>query len=647
VNDALEKHLTSQVAGLIHADKPLEAAKLLCDTLKIKLKLENEPAKYNPVLVEYLHHLMNSGKPYSAARLLWTDAQFNSGPQSTRDVWDLFDRSSQGLIMGGGSLSKSYSMGVRFLLEWIRDPQFTTIKVIGPSQDHLESNLFSHITGLHQTAKLPLPGVIGELFIGLSRRDQLSSLKGVIIPIGKVKKAGRIQGAKRRSRPNVHPIFGPLSRMFIFVDEIENVPGGLWSDIDNILSNIQEEGDTQGFKIFGAYNPSNRDDEVGKRAEPPFGWDQFDIDGHYKWRSTRGWDVVRLDGEKSENVITGKIVYPGLQTRAGLEAIARNSGGKQSAGYYTMGRGAYPPSGVELTIIPPGLVSKARGTFIWYDAPIPVASCDLALEGGANAVYTVGKWGKVTGIVYPPTLEFPDGRKFMFKDRSGRQLIRWGLQADKQFILPKGDTRKMTNQIIDVNRKASVRGQFFCCDRTTVGSGVADLLRDEWSNAIHDINMSGSASESKIMAEDKYTCKEEYYRVESELWFAMKIWMEFCYLLIAPEFDMSKITSQLTQRKFRSMNGKTKVEPKRDYISRGLDSPDEADSLAQLVHAARKGSGLIPSMKMEESLDLPGADFFDGWEDEMYLRNGVMIDESNRTQFLDDGARPMKEDALL
>jgi hypothetical protein len=221
------------------------------------------------------------------------------------------------------------------------------------------------------------------------------------------------------------------------------------------------------------------------------------------------------------------------------------------------------------------------------------------------------------------------------------------LLAKRQFVLPKGDTRKMTNQIIDVNRKASVRGQFFCCDRTTVGSGVADLLRDEWSNAIHDINMSGSASETRIMAEDKFTCKEEYYRVESELWFALKIWMEFCYVLIDPEFDMSKITSQLTQRKFRSMNGKTKVEPKKDYISRGLESPDEADSLTQLVHAARKGSGLVPSMKLDEMNDVPGADFFDGWEDEMFMRNGVFIDESNRTQFLDDGGRPTREDQLL
>lgn len=646
VNDIFEKNLTDQSARFLHSDKPFEAACLIRDTLKLPVKLENDPNKFYPVLIEYLHHLLNSGKPHSAARLLWTEQQFNSGPQSTLDLWDLFDRSGQGLIMGGASLSKSYSMGVRFLLEWIRDPQFTTIKVIGPSEDHLEANLFSHITNLHKTSKLPLPGEVGELFIGLSRRDQLSSIKGVVIPVGKVKKSGRIQGAKRRSRAKSHPIFGALSRMFIFIDEIENVPGGIWADVDNVLSNIQEEGEVSGFKIFGAYNPTNRDDEVGKRAEPPFGWDAFDPDVHYKWKSTRGWDVLRLDGEKSENVVQGKIVYPGLQTRAGLEAIARNAGGKQSAGYFTMGRGAYPPTGVELTIIPPGMLAKMKGKFIWYDNPVNVAACDLALEGGANAVYTLGKWGKATGILYPPSLEHPNGKRYLFKDRMGQSIIRWGLQADKQFILPKGDTRKMTDQLIDTNRKAGVKGEFFCCDRTGGGSGTADLLKHEWSTAIHDVNYSQGASDSKIMLEDTKTCKEEYYRLDSELWFALKGWGEFNYFLISPEFDMSKITQQLTQRKFRSMNGKTKVEPKNEYILRGFPSPDEADSLTLFVHAARKGSGVILSMKLDETSDMPGNEDFDGWDDEIALIGGARIDSASRADFLDDGSRPMQEAIL-
>lgn len=296
VFEGFEKVFADKVNSLVHSDKKFEAACELDGFLKLDLHLEDDPKKYLPVLQHWLHYLLNSDRPEEAAKLLWTPNQFTPDPQFTKDVWKLFSESSHGLIMGAASCSKSYGFGVRFFLEWIRDPEWTTIKVLGPSEDHLEQNLFSHLVGLHKSASLPMPGEVGNLFIGLDRRNQLSSIKGIVIPIGQKKKAGRLQGTKRRPRPAPHEIFGPLSRMFIFVDEIENVPGGLWSDIDNVLSNIQEEGDTSGFKLFGAFNPTNQGDEVAKRVEPLFGWEGFDIDDHYRWKSKRDWDVLRLDG---------------------------------------------------------------------------------------------------------------------------------------------------------------------------------------------------------------------------------------------------------------------------------------------------------------------------------------------------------------
>jgi len=644
---SFEEKLTADLAAFIHKDNSFQAALLLQDALGLKLKIENEPAKFFPPLIEFLHFLLNSGKPALAAKMLWTPAQFNPEPQCTKDVWELYETTSQGLIMGGASLSKSYSCGVRLYLDWLRDPEFTTIRVIGPSEQHLQANLFSHLVALHTSAKLPVPGSVGDLFIGLDRRNMLSSILGVVIPVGKTRKAGRLQGVKRKSRPTPHKIFGPLSRLMILVDELENVPGGLWSDLDNVLSNSGESGDVSGFKILGAFNPSNQTDEAGKRAEPPFGWPAFDPEKHFKWKSTRGWDVLRLSGEKCENVVQGKLIYPGLQTRAGLEAIARNSGGRQSAGYATMGLGMYPPTGVELTIIAPGLLQKCRGKFIFYDKPISIGAVDLALEGGANAVFSLGKWARASGIQFPPSLEFPLGRKHYFKDRAGQSIIRWGLQVEQQFIIPRGETVAMKDAIIGLCRKAGVKGEYFACDRTGGGSGVADLLRYEWSPSIIDVNYSQACSTTKIMMEDNKTCEEELERMASELWFATRAWMEFNYVLISPEMDLSKLTQQLTQRKFRTTGLRTKVESKKDYCSRGFQSPDEADSFTLLVHAARKGSGVTLSMKLDETSDMPGSEDFDGWEQEVHMRGGSRIDETNRSQYLDDNSRPYQEDVLL
>lgn len=633
--DPLHRELADLIAPLMHKGRQAEAATYVVDCFQMPLKVtaKSPPMKYVPVLQGFLHHLMeNEGMP-EAAHLLWPENLFTYKPQSVQRVWRLFDTSSRGLIMGAAKMGKSFSMGVRFFLEWVRDPEYTTLRVLGPSEDHLEQNLFSHLVALHKSASLPMPGEIGELFIGLDRREQLSSIKGVVIPKGNTKKAGRLQGGHRRPRKTPHPIFGQLSRMFIFLDEIENIPNGVWLDIDNVLSEI-EKG-VEGFKIFGAYNPTNPTDEVGKRAEPPYGWSGVDEDTHFEWKSMRGWDVIRLDGELCENVLKGEIIFPGLQTREGLEAIAQGAGGRNAPGYRTMGRGMYPSMGVEATVIPAGMLPKMRGEFIWYDPPQPVASVDLALEGKDEAVYTLGKFGKATGIKFAPSLEFPEGQVWMFKDRNNQPTLRWGLQADQQFVLPKAETVGMKKSILDMNRKAGVRPEFFACDRTGHGAGVADLLKYEWSSTIHDVNYSEGAGEEKLMTEDTKTCKELYERMYSVLWFATRQWGEFNYLLISPKMDLSKLTQQLTNRRFKSNAGKAKVESKKDYESRGFGSPNDADSLTLLVHAARKGSGLVLSRRG----DLPDASIGgvdDDWPAGERYPGDTRIDDSNRTDFLDE-----------
>ena len=628
-----ERQLAATISGLLHAKKHGEAGQILAELSGEKLSASQaeDPKVHLPYLQYYLHTLLEGGGFVQAAQLLWSPTQFNPEPLSTRQVWRLFSEADTGLIMGAAKMSKSFSMGVRLFLEWVRDPEWTTIRVVGPSENHLEENLFSHLVSLHQHASLPMPGEVGDLFIGLSRRDQMSSIRGVIIPKGNVKKAGRLQGGHRRPRTTPHPVFGPLSRMFIFLDEVENIPMGIWQDIDNVLSEIEKGG--QGFKIFGAYNPSNASDEVAKRAEPPFGWGDFDEDVHFRWKSIRKWDVLRLDGERCENVLQDKIIYPGLQTKEGLERIATNAGGRNAPGYRTMGRGCYPSTGIEAAIIPPGMLLKMRGEYIWYQEPQPISATDLALEGVDGAIHTIGSWGLATGIKYPPSLDFPKGQIVMFKDPQGHLLPRWGLQANQQFALPKGDTVAMSRSVQDVNRKSGTRPEYYACDRTGHGAGVADLIRNEWSSAIHDVNYSEGASETKIMQEDSRPCNKTYERIFTELWFALRLWGEFGYFLIHPSVDMSKLNQQLTQRRFRTKSGGIKVaESKKDYKARGFESPGEADSLTLLVHAARKGSGVIPSMR-GAAVDSPGEED-DDWNSGRYP-GGVRIDPSNMSDHLE------------
>jgi hypothetical protein len=306
----------------------------------------------------------------------------------------------------------------------------------------------------------------------------------------------------------------------------------------------------------------------------------------------------------------------------------------------------YPPVGVAATMFPAGMIPKLRGEFIWYEPPQPVTGVDLALEGGDEAVYALGKWGMASGAKYPPSLDHPQGHTVMFKDPQGRIAPRWALEVSQLFILPKAESVAMKNNVLDLNRKAGVRPEFFACDRTGHGAGVADLIKYEWSTAIHDVNYSEGAGEEKLMAEDTKTCKEQYERMYSVLWFALRQWAEFGYVLFNPQLDMSKLTQQLTQREIRTINGRSKVESKADYKSRGYASPGEADAVTLLVHAARKGSGLALSRR-GENVERPGFQPFEDWPGSEQYPGETRIDPASRSDFLDERASPNFYEPIL
>lgn len=620
--------LVDEVSTLLHEDKYLEAgqrvARWLGESSNVVVHVEDR-ARATEVLTLLLHWLLDNEGYEEAAQLLWGPQLFSPKPESAQRVWRAFEESNWILLMGAASMSKSYSMGVRLMLEWIRDPEYTNIKVLGPSENHLEDNLFTHLVTLHRQSTIPLPGHVGKLYIGIDARARKGAITGVVIPLGK-KAAGRIQGAKRTNRRTPHPKFGTLSRMFIFLDEIANIPVGVWKDIDNVVASSQ--GDS-GLKIIGAFNPTNIHDEVGIRVEPPKGWSEMDPDTDVDWVSTRGWRVVRLDAARCENVVSGKIIYPGLQTKEGFQLLITNSGGTDSPGYWAMGRGMFPPTGVPMSIIPAGLLTNIKAEPIWYDRPTPCASVDLAFLGGDTAVYTKGSFGPATGIKFPPSLDHPNGRTIMFKSPKGATQVRNVVWAELQLKLPKAETRAMTDEIKRVSRSFGVRPDWLCVDKTGSGTGVFDLLRFEYGEVL-GVNYSESCSIGRrIMVEDHDVCENLYDRIHTEVWFASRKFIEFGYCYIAPGFDTELLFPQLTNRRYKMTGKRARVEKKEDYQSRcSGKSPDEADSFNLLIQCVRRASGFVPGITPENSSDVDlGNDEDDGDE--------VRIDATNRVDSLD------------
>lgn len=622
--------LVNDVSALLHSEKLFEAARLVADWVgecagkRIKTPADKKEAY--TLLNILLHWLLDNGGMEEAAQMLWGPTQFDPRPNSTKRVWDAFDKQDFILLMGAGSMSKSFSMAVRLFLEWIRDPEHTTVKVLGPSEQHLEDNLFSHLVRLHRTSTIPLPGSVGKLFIGTDARSRKGSITGVVIPLGK-KAAGRLQGVKRDPRKKPHHIFGKLTRMFVFLDEIANIPVGIWRDIDNVLSNTSANG---GLKIIGAFNPTDRSDPVGERCEPPFGWKDFDADKHHEWMSTRDWFVVRLDAAQCENVLTGIEIFPGLQTLQGFNRIISNSGGTNAANYWSMARGCFPPLGTIMSLIPTGMLTNFKGEFIWYEKPRPVGGCDLALEGSDTAKFASGDWGLATGIKFPPSVMHPNGIVVMFKNAKGKAYPRYALQLKQVFLLPKGDTVSMKKSVMELAQKLGITPEWLCVDRTGNGAGVHDLLKFEWGIGCMGINFSESAGDQKIMAEDSGTAKELYDRAQTELWFATKKFLEFEYLKGVFALETTELFLQLTGRLYEATGKMSKVEKKADYRSRHQGkSPDDAEAVTLMVAAARKASGVMLGMRSENTI---GADEDEG---DYYEDSGPRCDITNSFSHID------------
>lgn len=131
-----------------------------------------------------IKRLLDTERYASAGVLLWGSALFNPGPKAVSQLLK-FVRSTQNMIvLGGAALGKTYSLIAYQLLDWLRDPQYTEVKIISTTGGHAKSNAFSTLQRLYNNAIVPLPGLCMDGFVGLDPKDRHSAITLVAIPQG-------------------------------------------------------------------------------------------------------------------------------------------------------------------------------------------------------------------------------------------------------------------------------------------------------------------------------------------------------------------------------------------------------------------------------------------------------------------------------
>src|SRR3981189_74935 len=408
--------------------------------------------------------LLDTERYALAGMLLWGDALFNAGPKAVQQLLK-FVRSTQNMIvLGAAAMGKTYTLICYCLLDWLRDPEFTEIKVISTTGGHAKSQSFSTLQRLYQASIIPLPGLSMDGFIGLNPKDRHSAIPLVAIPQGEDGR-GVLQGFHPVPRTRPHPVFGSMSRVRALLDEAEEIPTGVWEGVSNLLASAWG---AEAVKVACATNPRDGTSKLAQLAEPVTGWTTINMETDKEWVSSERWSVLRLDGIDCENVASRELIYPGFLTWDGYQKFALELGG-QSPKYLTFGRAMYPLSALQNTLIPYSLLEATIGQYIFDQRTVGCSGIDLAFEGGDRIIIFVGKYGRAIG--FQPV----NGAPVLFKKP------RYCVQADQYYEMPKEKTIALASSIETRLKGLKIHPDWTTCDRTGVGTGCHDPLCEQWS----------------------------------------------------------------------------------------------------------------------------------------------------------------------
>lgn len=583
-----------QIHSLLSNDRFIEAANEVLEEMGHKPTC-NTRANAARTLWAIFQHFLDGDNYLAAATLQWGPDMFNTEPESTVRVFRALDTGSLILLQGASSCSKTYAAGGYMMLDYLRDPYYTTVKLAAVNEDHLKKNLFAHVVTLYRALAIPAPYEIlvqdASLWMGIKDAGNEFGISGIAFKQSQ-ETSGQFKGYKYKPvRKKRHPKFGFMSRLRVLGDEGQNWPMGPFKDFNTLVAS---KSGTDFVKVAVAYNPESTSQHVVQIAEPEQGWNIDELDTLYDWTSKAGWKVCRLDAALSENVKQKKVVYPGLQTYEGYLSYLK-AGGDNSPNYLCFGRGFPPIIGTVNTIIPPAWPNEARGEVTFVETPITCGAADLAFMGKDSAQLAVGRWGLASG--YRDTM----GRFHKFKDRLdvAKEKPRHVLQIDQILPMAKSDsTVTMAEEIMGRCRMLRITPEWLSVDKTGMGLGVHSHLVKVWG-AVLGIAWNEKSTERKILAEDVEGADKQADGVMSEMWWAFRRWLspECRAIMINPIIPSNPIHTQLTSRRYKHGTKGIKVEQKEDYMARnGGNSPDEADALVMLVHVVRKNSDIIPGL---------------------------------------------------
>lgn len=466
-------------------------------------------------------------------------------------------------IGGAASSGKSHTLAGYGIISWLAAPRDTLVLMTSTTLREARKRVWGSV--------ISLLSVIDGAPINI--RDSIGSANYVDEHGQTFDRAGLslIAAEKSRTREAIGKFIGLKQKHVILIgDELgELSPAIKQAALANLSKNPK-------FEFKGASNPASRFDAFGDWATPEGGWESVTPEVDDEWRTKWGGKYIRLDGERSPNILAGSTIYPFLPT---IEKVEEDKLllGEKSRAYMRMVRAVFFDSDEADGIYGEAEILKAKAmTKIEFSgATTLIAGIDPAFtNGGDRTIMYTARVGFDTSGQY--SIQFEDCIH-LNDDASNKAIPR---------------TYQIVHQIRDKCKALGIKPEDVAVDSTGAGSPFCDVLAGEWSDQFLRVQFGGKASDRRVSMNSRLTGEELYMNRVSEIWFVGKELLRTrqIYGLTA---DLAKEMCGRRYEMVKSGTLRVKVESKIDLKQRVGQSPDMADAAFIALDLARARHGLV------------------------------------------------------
>lgn len=527
------------------------------------------------VITALLYGFANHPKPIAKEYYFWRicDELWNSPelpePMMIRHPWaERMIReaiNNKYLAIGGSASSgKSHTMAAWGIVNWLSQPRDTLVLMTSTTLREARKRIWGSVIGLLSVIEDSAPMAI---------RDSIGNVAYVNPQGTLIERAGLslIAAEKSKTREAVGKFIGLKQKRVILIgDELSELSEAiLQAGLTNLSKNPH-------FQMIGMSNPNSRFDAFGVWSEPKGGWDSIDIHTADDWITRWGGRYIRLDGERSPNILLGEDKYPWLPTASKLEED-RILLGAESRGYMRMVRAVFFDSdettGVynESELARSGAMSKIE----WANTPTTIAGIDPAFTNGGDRT-----------IVFFADVGYAKNGHYVIQFKEHVHLN----EDSTNKAIPR--TYQIVHQIIQECTKRKVLPENVAIDSTGAGAPFCDVLAGEWSPKFMRVSFGGKPSDKRVSMNSTLTAEDLYTNRVSELWFVGKELIR-TKQVFGIDADLAQEMCARNYDMVKSGTLKMKIESKPDFKSRFGRSPDLADAAFLALDCARQRMGLV------------------------------------------------------